>query len=508
MKVVPVPHRGGSLRALAAAVANAVQGGRLACALLFLIALSFAVPCGAQAFKVRGLVQWQDAAGRFHPARGVRVEVSNPHAPDAWWGFTDDRGVYRARLASRPKRIVATVRSWSSVAVVHDSLRDAPYEKRFQRDVAVKENDVSFDLEAPARAPLSRALSIVAAMTHGHEHAVERNALRLLPQVDVIFPDRKAAYTGKPGVKCTRLPLRPNADELILADTLCSIRLRDHDYAEWDVILHEYGHHVARHLKLSGRWAGVTIHGFAQCMGTYYDSAAVSAAWAEGWPTYFAYAVQAEPAVTLLGVAGTGDAVYTDSVPPGGPHILYRLDAYEGPFRGDDNEGTIARILYDLADVADTGGYDAVALGDAGIWKLLPQRQDTTEIRDVLAAALEGVDRADSLRIIRIVAQHRIGPVVTGPAATGGVPNAAPEFRWKWEKADCHWKETLLQIVFTDRDGQVIGAPMLTGQEFRPDPSLWQRVRDAPRPVRWLVYGNSSLKRLQTEPYILLMGQF
>jgi hypothetical protein len=475
----------------------------VACAALLL----GVVDARGQTLRVHGRVEWRDSLG-LHPARQVRVVVVNAVNGKAHDTITDDRGEYTVSMTGQVTKVSVRVHSSSRAAMVRDSLTRVPYVQGADRTVPAGTQQIRVDLQTRAGSELGRALSIIDAMTYGRDH-VSVNTGHQLPTADVIFPSRSSMYLGgaRPSEPCARH--MPPAKQSAHADSMCTILVSDHDHSDWDVVLHEYGHMVARYLALNGSLKGALKHGFDYCFAGGYSKPPerrFEVAWTEGWPTYFSFAVQHE-----LGSRGRpGDAVYVDSRPNNTKTIHFPLDTVTERYRslGEDNEATVARILFDLVSVRGNAEKENIGLGAAGLWTLL-HKERPTSLRGLWSAVLAGRSLEDSVLVSRIFTRHGIGPASVALARDLALGQMPPVFKWQWAPGACTWKGSSYQLLFRDAEWRVIGvSDVFSTMDFQLSPDLWRKVQSSKPPIRWMLFGSDSEIGLKSSPYLLITREF
>jgi len=127
-------------------------------------------------------------------------------------------------------------------------------------------------------------------------------------------------------------------------------RLGDSDEFDDSVILHEYAH------MLAARFSRDDSSGGEHFVGDVLDP---RVAWSEGWANFFSSFAR-------------DDAVYRDTFGPGGSlAVEYDLDQnfIPGDAGGYWSEFSIHSLLWDLVDVDDESGDDAVAIGFEQMWQ-------------------------------------------------------------------------------------------------------------------------------------------
>lgn len=153
----------------------------------------------------------------------------------------------------------------------------------------------------------------------------------------------------------------------------------DDEYADWDVIMHEYGHHVQYQLGIidsSHGWHRSTINMIDHYMLDSYTNLGnnncggecarhrsnypidkedakeegIKIAWAEAWPTIFGELAQQYYANELSNIVGVADGIYSDYANI--PNVDYDMYAYDeiSSYLGEGCEGSVMAVLWDLYD--------------------------------------------------------------------------------------------------------------------------------------------------------------
>ncbi len=127
------------------------------------------------------------------------------------------------------------------------------------------------------------------------------------------------------------------------------------DAFDWGVLLHEYGHYVASLIGLLNTTpVARSHHNFWWNMTSYEADKAqgIAIAWDEGFADFFSQMVQKAMDASSLGLAHVGGSppIYIDLTP--GEQLSLRLDVSgtnaKPPSLGEDNESSIARVLWDF----------------------------------------------------------------------------------------------------------------------------------------------------------------
>ena len=259
------------------------------------------------------------------------------------------------------------------------------------------------------------------------------------------------------------------------------------DRWDWDLVQHEYAHHVARLQGLDGSAGGA--HCIDCNLGTTDKRAGIRLAWVEGWATFFAVSAQAAMATASLGVPGVGDTSYTDSEDA---NFSYDLESAQG--FGEDNELSVQVALWDLVDGAEDGG-DRVALADATIFQALHATSAVTfaEAWEAIAGPLPPDQRA---LVGAVVAQAEIAPALSEPPDGLGVfpSDPPPAFRWRRNGGGVahpldefrirFWSDGWSEVIFEKELGDT--------ESFTPTPDELAVILAPGKLVWWVVEGRST----------------
>lgn len=132
-------------------------------------------------------------------------------------------------------------------------------------------------------------------------------------------------------------------------------------YASWDVIMHEYGHHVQTIVNNENNIGGNHSNKINYIDHFKDKDWGIRLAWGESWPTIFGMMAQQYYSTQLSGVLTTGNAIYESC--SGDPDDIENTYYY----LGDGCELSIMAVLWDLYDnVNETG--DMICLGHQDFW--------------------------------------------------------------------------------------------------------------------------------------------
>lgn len=194
--------------------------------------------------------------------------------------------------------------------------------------------------------------------------------------------------------------------------------ISEEDYANPDVILHEYGHCVQRKYGF-GDSLGVP-HYLGINNSTLLDDQndGVRLAWGEAWPTVFANLVTRR----YPSFFGSSDTFFDSH------DCSFNLESPTVRF-GPESEEDIAAVLYDLYDSNSSGeSFDALAYGDKGLWDLMAEAsplQTFAEFHDYFRNTHSAGDFAKFQNIMR---EYGFSP---NPTTNGnGTVTTGPTINW------------------------------------------------------------------------------
>ncbi len=259
------------------------------------------------------------------------------------------------------------------------------------------------------------------------------------------------------------------------------------DRWDWDLIQHEYAHHVEVFRGLEDSQGGA--HSIFENLGVTDKHAGIRLAWAEGWATFFAISAQTALATASLGVPGVGDTSYSDTEDA---DFSYDLETERGV--GEDNELSVQTALWDLVDAADDGA-DHIALPGEMVFQALDSRKAVTfgEAWEAIAGQLSPEMRSLAGAV---VGQAAIAPELLAPAEVfvllpGDPP---PVFRWRRNGGGTahplddfrirFWRDNWSDVVFEKGLGNT--------DVFTPSADELGAIFASGGRIRWVVEGRST----------------
>ncbi|MDE5547366.1 MAG: hypothetical protein K2I88_07865 [Anaeroplasmataceae bacterium] len=278
-------------------------------------------------------------------------------------------------------------------------------------------------------------------------------------------------------------------------------------YSLWDMIMHEYGHHIQMGLGFDDgpgndhydvRMADHYMKHFKgfteedrspnsneepQCTSCAAAKKAIKErdcklqgnkmAWEECFPTYFAIVAQQYFAEDLMNIPNVGDSNYIGSRGWG-----YSLT--DSRKLGEDNEGTIQSIFYEMYDDSnyDTDR-DGLVLGHKTMWDLLTNSHATT-FQEFDTYFRNNHSNKEELSVYgRILSYYGLAPSI---ATADQIDINGASFSWSYalEQDSRYYNNYSYQLNFYDSSRNLIGRSNVTERDsLSLDEYLWENVMNS-----------------------------
>ncbi|MFT5151214.1 MAG: hypothetical protein ACI841_001200, partial [Planctomycetota bacterium] len=411
--------------------------------------------------RISGHVQWTDRNGGLHPSRYLTVtayELGYVFDSELATTKTDAAGNYSididaSDLSETPATIHLRALSKSSAASVQTPSAFIIfggrnyYMQRAFAGVSGGETYTNENFTVSNGTTPEGAFSIADCMNVTWQYIQTVNGTTL-DTVVVDYPDSATSYS--PGVE--------------------HINLLAGEAFSWDVLMHEYGHHIDNKFDLGNNPGGqhnlgddlISIHG---------KDHGLRLGWAEAYATYLSEAAQSVTGAAALGVPLVADGSYTDLL----AGFTFGIESRTmGPnLAGETYELNNVRAMWDLADAAADGD-DQVSLGHPTVWTQIRNANPRT-FSDGWNALKAGKTDAELLVMGASLSQNKVAAELTRPA-DGAAPGATPP-NFQWRKNGLNEFE----LLFFDEATARIGSSGSIGNvsNWTPSQSEWDTIRDA-----------------------------
>lgn len=312
--------------------------------------------------KIEGNLQWYDDNYKLHPLRKVKIElfsVLNEKGDLELLEstFSDDSGyfIFQFLIENESEFSIKVYAGDGNIIVKYSD--DIIY-NAFQKIVIAPGETITLNYDFDMKYNLGKAFQISQAIIAARDFAFEMMG-KLPDPLTVYFPSKDHAY--------------------YYAKTK-SIHLADNTYlgyppvyASWDLIMHEYGHHIQYELDIIDQkgYKHISSKNDADVLEDKYEGTRL--AWGESWPTVFGMIAQQYYADKIDDIRTVGDSFYTAY-----NGLNYNIDYIEAPL-GEACEDSIMAVLWDLYDDDyDAQTNDPIALGFKGFWDVTTESHAKT----------------------------------------------------------------------------------------------------------------------------------
>ena len=272
-------------------------------------------------------------------------------------------------------------------------------------------------------------------------------------------------------------------------------------YADWDVVGHEYGHHVqACFPEIANNPGGThyvnTNNADSQYKSGYSKNIAkdrgMRLSWAEGWATYFGQMMQQYSLSELQDIRFVNDDHYTAA--NGVKHSML-TKGYYTPF-GETDEIAIAQILYQLDDSRKDGN-DVFNYSDKVLWSLIKTNQ-TKSFSAFYSALYNYESNKDALS--RFLADFKITPFDVQRTSSASIA-VIPTFTWTADNKSQYFPFDEYQVYVTINSLGLVYVGTTTEKEFTMPVDIWNQILDSNTSFYYITISASATEYISTGPY-------
>ena len=417
---------------------------------------------------IYGTLRWTDEQGNTHPLIGAKVRATMSMS---WWSaetYTNSSGYYVIHYSDIWHLFggipMVHVYTESDNVKVHNG---GTYEKTYEFSSG-SGGEFSYTFSPSKDGDMGKAMMLFQGAKNFSDYAEELNGGVPIEYCNVQYPygTKNTYYQNGTIYICAETPKYNTSPE---------------SYASWDVLGHEYGHHVQKVFGISANPGGPhSIPG--NNIDDQYNSGNSLAdakdrgqklSWGEGWPTYWSTVAQSHFSDDLKTIYTVGDAKYTST-----NGLDYELDSY-GTGRGDADEQAIQRFLFKLYD-SETDIYDKFALGEMTLWNIIITDRPVTFSEFIQDLYDDGYDK------------QNLGILLDQYNVIDGSINATnyqyfdklPTFTWSTQSGSNNLKFDQFDLYFETPSGSLIQkisniSASGNSASYTPTSTIWKKICNA-----------------------------
>jgi len=444
--------------------------------------------------NISGTIRWQDGAGNFHSLPSAEVEIYDgdlifddllasvttnsmgQYSANVDEQLFDDLDIFvrvYARNTTNGFYVVPGETSGSPM-----SFSDA-YFGEFSAGEVTVDTDISFDILNTNDAGQAFSLHHGLVMCTDYINTLTNSYLSILA---IEFP----------GIRTTGAGTLAGA---FYNGGVGLIHMPDANDYDWDVLHHEYGHHVMNVFNFEENPGGP--HSIGQHLSDDLGkNDGVKLAWAEGYPTYFGLSLQQEMSASTLNIAFVGDLNYTDTRFT--PNLDYNIE--ENILlvsEGEDDEVAVQKILWDIYD-SNSDGVDGLSLGHSAVWNIISPSGAVT-LSDAWGAFINGKSAEETQDYAKIFTNFKVSPEPTAPDDEKEVKGTDAPVTFTWDANGgggtcCPNDEFTVAFYNEDFSTKIFESAKLTTNTYTPSTNDWETIINpvnAPI-INWIVKGSST----------------
>lgn len=345
---------------------------------------------GAQG-EVSGTFLWTDTKDQTHPLVGAKIHFT---MEGSWWSadtMTDKNGHYQIGYSDvwhwgYGKLHLSLYSDGNLVGVKHAN--GDFYEHAYTFSSGSGKQQYSHTFSVDSDGDMGRAMMVFQAGVNFSSFADQMDATDMT-YCSIYYPCNDSekygpAYYQNNGIYLTGKNYRLSPVQ---------------SYASWDVIGHEYGHHVQHVYGISNNVGGEHEIGKnlidVLAKSSKYQGNSQKAkedgmklAWNEAWPTFWSTEAQTHFTSDVKTVPWVGDTAFLAF-----NYVSYDLNEYDPAASfGDADERAIQRILFKLVS-PEQDQYDKFSIPFATLWNLAKTQKPKTFSEFVAALYQTGIDK-------------------------------------------------------------------------------------------------------------------
>jgi hypothetical protein len=402
-----------------------------------------------------GTFKWTDDQGNVHPLIGAKVKIT---IGGSWWSsttYTNQEGYYSFSyndiwyIGSGKPTITIYADNGESISV----LNGGTYAMSKEMSGSSGNFSWSYTFSPVTDGDMGKSIIIFQAAKSFADYAKSMNGGNPITFCSFNYPgdpNYGSSYNGNNVVTITSKP----RDDLSLPNS----------YSSWDVIGHEYGHHVQKCYGITANPGGIHYVGHNN-IDDQYDTKdsngnriytleeskerGLKLAWGEGWPTYWSTIAQFTFSTDLKTIPTVGDTWYTSY-----NGVKYNLDSYSNPYAynpwGDADEIAIQQFLYKLSS-SETDQFDKFSIDSNTLWNITIENKPHTFYEFINNLYDDGYNRYD---LGTLLAKYRIA--VSNITISNNYLDECPTFTWSTDMGSDYLHYNNFDLVFLNPRGQEV----------------------------------------------------
>lgn len=439
-----------------------------------------------------GHVDWIDDYGKEHPLRQVKIQITDYEDSD-YTVYTDDKGNFTATcsvLVFNKIDIIAYATDDDENVQVKLYSNYGSYSCVLKSEISIPTsssteiilNDLAIDMSTQR----GQAFQILQAVITVRDFASKMLGWQPWP-ITVIYPVDETAKSS-----FRYLHYSEQRSEIHIRD-LTGIYDYPNTYASWDIIMHEYGHHVQKMLgiKLLGLDHYINRDS-ADTPYNYKKNISIQLAWQESWPTVFGMLAQryyVEKDV-LYDIKTVGDSYYT------GYDRNFDLNATTLQL-GDRCEVSIMASLWNLFD-SENDENDTVSLSYDDFWILTTENGIDTFwdfIADLYTSYPNLIyDIGANLSYHQMAAYNL--------SVTSDSHNAPPTFSWEVGGGKIYLNNFFELVIYNANGNEILRKSGLTTNCYTLSLEEAKQIDYWESSTYWTVEATNDYDNIITGPYI------
>lgn len=457
---------------------------------------------------VRGTLQWKDDWGTVHPLRGVQVEIYDKDLgivrEKLGTVYTNDSGYFNFGFANDTGAlenggydiVVEILAGDDNVHMVKDDGSEYRYVSSEYSNIGTGDDielNITFamsydnDMEGFKQAKLGQAFQITQAAMTARDFA-EAMMGTTPSDVEIYFTDEAGCWYS--------------SNKKIYISTYSYEYSLAHAYASWDVIMHEYGHHIQYEMDIIDSPGGSHRISENNADSRKNKEVGVKLTWGESWNTVFGIIAQLYSLDNISNVVTVGDDSYTAY------NFVDKAFNSSVTALGEACEESVIAVLYDLFDDdGDTESRDQITLSYQDWWDVTTGGQAKTFsdfINDFYAEYPEYIDEMGEL-----LSYYSMAPTAVDQVAIG---DDLPTFTWTGQGGSTYYpNNTFTLIAFDENYEEYATAGVASGSK---DLSItltedeWEEFCDLPGSIMHIAVVGMQLSSPSTGPYISAFKDF